>query len=348
MLNAAKANKAARLSEALRVRNQAAAALGPSGSANQLPPLPHPDVLTEADFEGDASGADRTGDLFNSMYNVEHIRQKLRELEAVIVSAKADGKDPAVVLADCHLVFTGPPGTGKTTVARKFGQLFKAQGLLPTDTVIITSGTDVQGQYVGETKGKVAKLMDQARGGILLIDEAYGLTPGKGNYGYAVEAIDTLVAMVTQEEYKGNLVVILAGYEDKMDELFRSVNPGFRSRFDKHRVAFPPWTGAQAAQVALCEVDKDGKTMTPEAAAELGRCFTDMARDASWASARDVLENILPKLYTHRATRLVSLPRGAGPAAPPPYEAVDVLSAFEHALGERVLQVRVCASARPR
>ena len=148
-------------------------------------------------------------------------------------------------------------------MARKFGQLFKKLDLLPSDNVIVTTGTNLQGQYIGETKGKVIKLMNQARGGILLIDEAYALASGKGSY--SVEAVDTLVGQITEADFKGNLIVIMAGYGDKMDEMFQSVNPGFRSRFDKRRVEFPPWTGEQAAAVAMAEIERDGKRILPDA-----------------------------------------------------------------------------------
>lgn len=247
----------------------------------------------------------------------------------------------------------GPPGTGKTTVARKFGELFKKHGLLPSDNVIVTSGTNLQGQYVGETKTKVIKAMQQARGGILLIDEAYGLNPGKGNWGYATEAVDTLVGQITEQEFKGNLLVIMAGYTSQIDEMFSSVNPGFRSRFDKKRIKFPPWTGEQAAMVTVSEIERDGKSITPAAKEELIKCYSEMAKDGSWASARDVFENVLPALYSKLAARMGKQARtetkegteqyteqvAFQEATMISYDIVDVTQTFEGILGTRVLEL---------
>ena len=220
--------------------------------------------------------------------------------------------------------------------------------------MIVTSGTNLQGQYVGQTKNIVIKLMQQARGGILLIDEAYGLNPGKGNWGYATEAVDTLVGQITESDFKGNLIVIMAGYASQINEMFQNVNPGLRSRFDKKRIEFPAWTGEQAASVAIEEITRDGKTITEKAKVELVRCFTEMAKDSSWASARDVFENILPAMYTKRASRMVTVSRRNASQADDsdnvgkatlvdatkiPYDVSDVTDAFETCLGPRVTQI---------
>jgi thioredoxin 1 len=191
--------------------------------------------------------------------------------------------------------------------------------------------------------------MQQARGGILLIDEAYGLNPGKGNWGYATEAVDTLVGQITDAEFKGNLIVIMAGYANQVNEMFQSVNPGLRSRFDKKRIEFPPWTAAQAADVTEQEIQKDGKTIAQSAKEELLACFSEMTKDASWASARDVFETILPTMYSKRAHRMArekkkkkdedNTASAFEDALSIPYVVSDVKEAFEHILGPRVPEI---------
>jgi hypothetical protein len=146
--------------------------------------------------------------------------------------------------------------------------------------------------------------MHQARGGILFIDEAYGM--GGGQYSsnpYAKEAIDTLVGTITQAEFKGNMLVIMAGYEDPIDQMFASVNPGFASRFNKRRVKFLAWTAQQAVNVVVEEIKRKKRTMTEEAIRYMRECCIEIQPLPSWGSARDVFETIIPALFSQRAIR---------------------------------------------
>lgn len=169
------------------------------------------------------------------------------------------------------------------------------------------------------------------------------MMPSKGNYG--AEVIQTLLDNMTTDEFKGNLLVILAGYEDKIEELFTTVNMGLRSRLDKCRVHFPSWTAQQATDALLNEIEREDKRITPEATARLLQYFQELETFPDWGSAREVYEMVKPKLYAARAHRLS---RSASPVkrkkasigvAPteelPPYEEADVVAACDEQVRRR-------------
>eukprot|EP01041_Mallomonas_annulata_P005135 gene5135-10264_t len=226
------------------------------------------------------------------------------------------------------MIFTGPSGTGKSTVARKFGSVLYNLEILPRDTVTVTTGKSMQAGHVGGTPLMVTELMDKAKGGLLVIDEAYGLYPERGNYGE--EAIQTLLNNMSKPEFQGNLVVILVDQADKI-ELLLNFNLALRSRFDKKRIVFPAWKGRQATDATLAEISKDRKTITDDADEELFQRFCNLERLPGWSSARDVYENIVPQLYAARADRLS--PGGGNDNtnnnATSPYEFADVDLVFE-------------------
>ena len=337
LLNLAKVSKAARI-------DQAQLAIAEAPDCGNLPPaMPDPDVLLRSDFIPQAVDPVKARDAFASLYNTEHIVEHLDELEDIIMAAEEDGLEPADVLADAHMVFVGPPGTGKTTVAGRFGNVLKDLGILPSANVITVTGTSLMGQYTGETKEKVLEVMEQARGGILFIDEAYGLMGGTHKNGsYGKEAVDTLVGNMTNAEFKGNLLVIMAGYEKDMDALFAEANPGFSSRFNKKRIVFNAWTAEQVADAVVSEIVRGGKTLTPDAEEQLLHWCRILEPLPSWGSARDVFETILPSLFAKRASRLRVKRREARSASPEsssssetsssssatPYEAEDVDAAL--------------------
>ncbi|MCH5586393.1 AAA family ATPase [Shimazuella sp. AN120528] len=144
-----------------------------------------------------------------------------------------------------HMVFTGNPGTGKTTVARIIGELFQEMGVLTRGHVIEVERADLVGEYIGHTAQKTREHVKQALGGILFIDEAYALSRG-GEKDFGKEAIDTLVK--SMEDYKNEFVLILAGYSQEMEAFIRS-NPGLPSRFPIH-LKFPDFSITELLEIA--------------------------------------------------------------------------------------------------
>ncbi|HEX3490767.1 MAG TPA: AAA family ATPase, partial [Streptosporangiaceae bacterium] len=168
-------------------------------------------------------------------------------------------------------VFTGPPGTGKTTVARILGRIFAALGLLVRPEVVEAHRADLVGEHLGSTAIKTNKLIDSALGGVLFIDEAYALYHQgySGGDAFGSEAVATLLKRA--EDDRDRLVIVLAGYTEDMDRLLRS-NPGLASRFGV-RIGFPSYSPAQLAEIAQAIAAQAGDMFSVDAYPVLAQIF---------------------------------------------------------------------------
>ena len=193
----------------------------------------------------------------DSMIGLAEVKQQVRAL-ADFAAVQAQRKAQGLTAADVsrHLVFAGPPGTGKTTVARLVGKIYAALGMVASGHVIEASRQDLVGGYLGQTAIKANKLIDRALGGVLFIDEAYTLAGG-GEQDYGQEAIDTLLKRM--EDDRAALAVIVAGYPAEMGG-FLAANPGLASRFPR-TIEFPGYAPGELAQILDSLVSASGYTM---------------------------------------------------------------------------------------
>ncbi|WP_447002019.1 AAA family ATPase [Saccharothrix isguenensis] len=203
-----------------------------------------------------------------------------------------------------HLIFAGPPGTGKTTVARLYGSLLTALGVLAQGQVTEVSRADLVGEYVGQTARRTTEAFDRARGGVLFIDEAYTLSSSAGGgHDFGREAIDTLVKLM--EDHRDEVVVIAAGYEREM-EGFLAANPGLSSRFS-HRVRFADYTTDELVTILNQHANEAGYECSGSTVAALRGHFAAAPRGESFGNGR-YARQVLDEAVTRHARRMRHIP----------------------------------------
>jgi len=201
-----------------------------------------------------------------------------------------------------HMVFSGNPGTGKTTIARLLARIYRAMGLLSKGQLVETDREGLVAGYVGQTAIKTKEVLARAAGGVLFIDEAYALTEEKGGFGG--EAVAALLKGM--EDNRDDLVVIVAGYPDLMEKFLRS-NPGLRSRFNKF-LYFADYTAEELTLIFVSMCEKAGLALSSEAEAAVRAFFLNRCRDKpeGFANARDA-RNFFEKMLVNQANRISAI-----------------------------------------
>ncbi|NJD63676.1 MAG: AAA family ATPase [Chloroflexi bacterium] len=212
--------------------------------------------------------------------------------------------DLPVAPISLHMVFTGNPGTGKTTVARLMAGILRALGVVARGQLVEVDRADLVAGYVGQTSLKVTERVEAALGGVLFIDEAYALVAGRGETDFGYEALDVLVKAM--EDHRDDFIVIVAGYPDKMREFIDS-NPGLRSRFPNF-IEFEDYSAEELLLILERMVEDHGYRLADAAHARARELFIALVerKDASFANARDV-RNRFERALTSHAIRLATV-----------------------------------------
>ena len=228
------------------------------------------------------------------------VKARIRDIAALLVIDKLRAQHGlAAQTPSLHMCFTGNPGTGKTTVALRMAQILHRLGHVRKGQVVSVTRDDLVGQYIGHTAPKTKEVLKKAMGGVLFIDEAYYLYRPDNERDYGQEAIEILLQVM--ENHRDDLVVILAGYADRMDTFFQS-NPGMRSRI-AHHIDFPDYAAAELLQIADRLLADQGYRFDDEARAAFDDYLGLRMAQPHFSNARSV-RNALDRARLRQASRL--------------------------------------------
>ena len=239
----------------------------------------------------------------DDLIGLESVKKEVRSLANFVkLQKQREAKGLKTAKVSYHLVFYGSPGTGKTTVARIIGRIYKDLGVLKKGHTVETDRSGLVAKYLGQTALKTDTVVQQAIHGVLFIDEAYALVPEDGNgQDYGQEAISTLLKRM--EDYRDSLVVIIAGYRNEMQRFIDS-NPGLQSRFNRY-IDFPDYTSGELTDIFKMYMKKNQYTLAPDAENYL-REQLDYAvahKDRNFGNAR-FARNVFEKSIQQQANRL--------------------------------------------
>ena len=270
-------------------------------------------LLREADVAGVLDALDR------ELVGLAPVKQRIRDIAAYLAVSKArtalglTGAKPSL-----HMSFTGNPGTGKTTVASKMAELLHRLGYVRKGHLVSVTRDDLVGQYIGHTAPKTKEVLKRAMGGVLFIDEAYYLYRPENERDYGQEAIEILLQVM--ENQRDDLVVILAGYKDRMDTFFRS-NPGMASRI-AHHIDFPDYTQDELYAIAALMLAQQDYRLDEEAELALRDYIAKRRAQPNFANARSI-RNALDRARLRQASRLF------GATAPVTRDALSTIAAAD-------------------
>jgi probable Rubsico expression protein CbbX len=238
------------------------------------------------------------------LIGLKPVKARVRDIAALLVVERArkqlglSGGSPSL-----HMSFTGNPGTGKTTVAMRMAQILHRLGYVRKGHVVAVTRDDLVGQYIGHTAPKTKEILKRAMGGVLFIDEAYYLYRPENERDYGQEAIEILLQVM--ENQRDDLVVIVAGYRDRMETFFRS-NPGLSSRI-AHHLDFPDYLPAELESIAQRMLESMQYRLSPTGLEALREYIPLRMQQAHFANARSI-RNALDRARLRQANRLFAQP----------------------------------------